>query len=304
MRGKRPVVAAAVALLVGCQAPPPAPEGLDDSVRFLLNEFYADDLTFGAGITGLLNWMDSEGTALLDVDPNTGNVADFRLDTSLTAEDIDTMPVAHDRDPADAPGVVGLAEIDCDWSRGEQVHVRPDQDVVFEGEWTTYDRTFESPRAAYDEAREANSFPAVGTGLEPASTDWTSSDLAPVFLKTRNSLGTSSLGIDFEYTLDLHFRHGEWEVQGEPLQGMVILTWMAESAQSINSDNWLHQVYSVDMILARGEGRGLRVVANYTEVGPAASDSELVQVLGINRILDFSDHLNAICRGDRELPAE
>jgi hypothetical protein len=299
------VLIASTLLLAACGAPPPpAPEGLDNSVRFIMNEFYADDPTFGAGLTGLLNWVDTEGSDLLDVDPNVGNVADFRLDTLLTADDTAQMPTTHGRDPSAAPGVVGLAELECGWDEGEQVHARPDQDVVFEDEWTRYDRTYESPRAPYEAAREAGEYPVVSADVDPATAVWDSDELAPVFMKTSNALGTSSVGIDFDYTLDLHFRHGVFDVQDEPVHAMVILTWLAESAESVNSDNFLYQVYSVDLIVSRGDGRGLRMVANYTEVGPVESNADLVQVLGVNRILDFAEHLNDICTGTRELPAE
>ena len=289
----------AVVPLVGCPAPPPAPEGLDNSMRYIMNEFYADDLTFGAGLTGLLNWVDDEGNSLLNVDPNVGNVAEFRLEQRLTVDDTDHMPTTHGRDPGDAPGVVGLAEIECDWSEGEAMHVRPDQDVVFEGDWTSYDRTYLSPRAPYDAAREADDYPAVRDAVDPTTADWSSDALAPVFLRTSNALGTSSTGVDFDYS-----RHGIFDVQGEPTPGMVILTWMAESVDSVNSENQLFQVYSVDMIIGQGEGRSLRIVANYTEVGPLASDNELVQALGVNRILNFAEHLTNICTGVRELPPE
>ncbi len=303
MRSVATVVAAL--LLGGCGSPPPpAPEGLDDSVRFIMNEFYADDATFGAGLTGLLNWVDDEGNALLDVDPNVGNVADFRLDTRLSAADVAQMPIAHSRDPGDAPGVVGIAELGCGWDEGEELHVRGDQDVVFEGEWTTYDRTYESPRGEFDAARVSGEYPVVAQAVDPETAVWDSDELAPVFLKTRNALGTSSAGVDFDYTLDLHFRHGVFDVQGEPVHAMVILTWLEDEVESTNSDNFLYQVYSVDMIVENGDGSGLRVVANYTEVGPVESDSELVQVLGVNRILDFAERLNFICTGGVDLPGE
>jgi len=269
-----------------------------------MNEFYSDDPTFGAGLTGLLNWVDDEGIALLDVDPNIGNVADFRLETRLAAADVDHMPIMHGRDPADAPGVVGIAEIDCGWDEGEAIHVRPDQDVVFEGEWTSYDRTYESPRSEFETARADDDYPTVPTDVDPATAAWDSDELSPVFLKTRNALGTSSAGVDFDYTLNLHFRHGVFDVQGEPTHAMVILTWLGEVAESTNSDNFLYQVYSVDMIIENGDGKGLRMVANYTEVGPVDSDADLVQVLGVNRILDFAEHLNTICTGGRDLPDE
>ena len=290
--------------LIGCQAPPPAPEGLDNSVRYLLNEFYADDLTFGAGLTGLMNWVDDEGNALLELNPNVGNVAEFRLETRLAAEDTRHMPVTHGRSPADAPGVVGLAEIGCDWAEGEALHTRGDQDVVFDGEWTSYDRTYASPRADYDAARVADDFPGLTAEIDPTTADWASAELAPLFLKTRNALGTSSTGVDFDYTLDLHFRHGRFDVQDEPTEAMVILTWMSEAVDSTNSDNQLFQVYSVDMIVSQGAGQGMRLVANYTEVGPLDSDNELVQALGVNRILNFAERLNGICTGEAEVPAE
>ncbi len=169
------VLIASTLLLAACGAPPPpAPEGLDDSVRFIMNEFYADDPTFGAGLTGLLNWVDTEGGDLLDVDPNVGNVADFRLDTLLTADDTAQMPTTHGRDPSAAPGVVGLAELECGWDEGEQVHARPDQDMVFEDEWTRYDRTYESPRAPYEAAREAGEYPGISADVDPATAVWDS----------------------------------------------------------------------------------------------------------------------------------
>ena len=38
-------------LFAGCKPPPPAPEGLTDSARYMLRNFFEDDATFGAGIT-------------------------------------------------------------------------------------------------------------------------------------------------------------------------------------------------------------------------------------------------------------
>ena len=58
----------ALPLLVGCQPPPPAPEGLDASTSYLVTNFYADDATFQAGVQGFMNWFQEEGFELMDLE--------------------------------------------------------------------------------------------------------------------------------------------------------------------------------------------------------------------------------------------
>ena len=57
MRSPLPLLGLATAVLCGCQPPPPAPEGLDEASRFVLREFYSDDATVSAGLTGLMTGL-------------------------------------------------------------------------------------------------------------------------------------------------------------------------------------------------------------------------------------------------------
>ncbi len=47
--------------LTGCKAPPEAPEGLDESTRYMVRNFYTGDATFEAGIHGFVDWFGDTG---------------------------------------------------------------------------------------------------------------------------------------------------------------------------------------------------------------------------------------------------
>lgn len=289
--------------LSACQAPPPAPEGLDEATRYLVREFYGSDAAVGAGLTGLLDWVDGEGQELLGRQANLDSVGQFELER-LAAEDIDGLPVGeigHDLDRAE--GVVALSEVSCSWERAEQLLLRPDQDAVFEGEWAHYEREFLGARDAFEQAREGRDFTAIGASLTPHAEGFEPSDFERSLLLTSNPLGTSEVGVELDYTLNLHFRHGVFDVQGEPTPATLVLTWLPERGGDGSSS--LEQSWSVDVYLHRGDERTLRLVAVWNEViSILGDDTTIIKSSSINRMLRFAERLSGICQGQVTLPQE
>src|SRR5687768_3545923 len=104
----------ALLALGGCRHLTEAPSGLEDSLRFLYREFYADDDTVAAGLTGLLDWIDRDGAEMLGGRADLENVGAFELGP-LDRSDLARTPVEEDPDPTGAPGVVSIASMACRW---------------------------------------------------------------------------------------------------------------------------------------------------------------------------------------------
>lgn len=293
--------------LAGCHAPPEAPEGLDDSLSLLLRSFHADDDTLAAGLTGLVTWFDTEGEALLGGRADLDNVGAYglrRLDRADTAQ----LPVEGDPDPAAAPGVVSVAEMGCALSDAEALVVRPDQHVVFDTTWNDYDRTYVTDRALFA-AGEADPVrdPILDAGDPGDAAALTAHPDA--LMLTDNVATASQLGYTITLDLDLRFRHGSYDLDGEPTDAYLVLGFMPHAAFTRDDDgqNGIAQSYSLDVNIARGttaQPRTLRVFAAWSELSSPllAADSPLVLSQGVNTSQDAAERMNAICAGDVTLP--
>lgn len=309
MRRSLPILlAAALALpaLVGCRRPPPAPEGLDDSIRALVRDFYSDDLVIGADLTGLETWFVDEGYALLDITPALDELGEFTLEP-LRADDIALLTVADDgRDIALTQGAIGISEVGCSWGEAEALDVRPDQDVVFGGEWAEYSRTFLSSRSEFEEARAALEERVVSAGVDPRGEPWQDGELSGSFLDTSNAVHTSDLLVELDFGLVVHVRHGVFDVRGEEMQATVLLTYQPDRAVGEAGVYSLEQNYGVEVLLEREPGVTTRMAAIWSEVrGPLIEDdSALTLRSGIARMQRFAGRMTEICAGEVELPPE
>lgn len=292
----------------GCQpAPPEAPEGLEDTARYLMSQFYCDDAMVGAGLTGLMDWYDEEGTALDGESPTTGEdnvAADFQLQTLLAEDLAPTMATSSDRELSLAGGVMAVSTLSCDWAGIEMIGGRADQDVVFEGEWAHYARTFETDRTAYDSATAARRFPSIDRVLDPTADDFDPADTAESILWTSNPLGTSEFGVSMDYTLNIHFRHGLYLVQGEERHATITLTWQPDPTWASGGGNALHQNWGVDALVEGADGRVVRLVVIWSDIESVATGTDLLVNLQVNRINRFSDRMSAICDDPSILPPE
>lgn len=285
--------------LLACSRPPPAPEGLTDSLRMLLREFHADDDTVSAALTGLMDWFDDEGGELLDAKADLYNVGSFQLEL-LEPDDIARLPTEHDPDPSLAPGVVSLAEMACKLPRAEGLLVRPDQDVVFEGTWKTYSRDFVTSRGEY----EGTDYDAVGAIREEIPEE--AIDQHPDgLLLTMNHASASKFGFEMEFDLDERLRHGTFDVQGEPTDAVLVLSFWPHAADA-GGGNSIVQAWAIEVDLARPGGKTLRVFGAWSQLESSLieADSALVLTTGVNEAQGTAERMSGICAGEIDIPPE
>ena len=291
-------------LSIGCKPPPPAPEGLQSSLTYLFREFYSDDAMVGAGLTGFMDWYDADGDELLGESADMDNVGEFTLDY-LTEEDVALLPIEGDVELTYAPGVVALSEMSCDWTEVESYLVRTDQDLVF-GEFDSYERTYVSSRDTYEVATASEDFAPVDEALsEPYSSGFELGELDSTFLFTDNQAVSTEVGVTLGFQLLLNMRHGVYEIQGEEVEAFMILTWMPQRAETETGGNSMEQSYSLELDIARPNGKTLRLMASWLQIeGIFDHDSDTVKVVGVNKNLDSSARLVEICEGSVELDPE
>jgi hypothetical protein len=274
----------------------------------MIREFYKDDATIGAGLTGLLNWYEDDGYELL----NQGATADdegeaFQLE-DITAADIVSMPAFDDgRDLSLANGIVSLSEMNCTWQESESYMVRRDQNVVFD-DFDHYERTYVTSRASFESATSSLTFPNIELELAGVSSGETplTAEQEGGLLLTSNQVTSSELGVSLDYPLILHFRHGVYTVQDEQVPVMMILSWLPEPVDSTSgSDTTFHQSYSIEVNYGIAD-RTLRIFAvwTYVESSILGQDSSLWSIGAVNKSRDAAVRLSEICAGDIEVPAE
>lgn len=298
-----------------CTPPPPAPEGLDEAARFVFREFYGDDATIGAGLTGLMNWYDDEGYSLLDqgatIDEETEAegvqpASAFTL-ADLQSEDLVRLSLPDDdRHIEDANGTVSLQEMPCTWSETEALLARPDQEVVFEGTFDSYERTYVTSRSDYESARDSLEFTPILSELPDLhSDDYVHDGLETSIMLTSNQIASTELGVTLEYEYLLDFRHGVYEVQGELLPVWMILSWLKEPASGPGGVNTFEQSYSLEVTYGTGNS-SLRIFANWSFVDSviAGPDSPIWTTGAVNKSRDAAQRLSDICSGEIELPTE
>jgi len=294
---------------VACKAPPPAPEGLDDSTSYLMTNFYADDLVFQAGVQGFMNWFEEEGFELIDLENTAENVSEAFTVGRLSEDDIAHLPITGGRNIEDAAGIVSIAEMQCSVNESEALLMRGDQDELFD-DWEGYDRTFVNSRAEYSAATESEAFAPISTALSPFEEGFDASPYAATLLQTVNQVNpTPILGgladLD-DYEMHLDFRHGIYEIGGEMVPGFAIITFIREGASGPAGANHLHQSYSIEVNIAQDNGSTLRMLAVWAEPEGAnlAPDDPLILNYAVTKSRDASERMTELCDGTLEIPPE
>lgn len=279
--------------------PPEAPAGLNDSLKYLLREFHSDDASVAAGLSGLMAWFEADGGELLGERADLTNVGSFQVD-DLTPSDVSRFSVEGDPDVTAAPGVVSVSEMGCRLERASELLIRPDQAVVFDGTWKTYERGFVTSRATW----EGTPLDDVGPVGDAIGED--ALDAAPdALLVTDNAVSASEFGFTVTFDLDLRFRHGVFEVDGEPTEALLALSYMPRPSEG-GGGNTIAQSWSIEADLARPGGSTLRVFAAWSELDSAliAADSGPVLAAGVNKAQDTAERLSRICAGEIAIPSE
>ena len=301
--------------LSSCTPPPPAPEGLDEAARFMFREFYANDATVGAGLTGLMNWYQDEGYRLsglgATIDEETDSedlqpASAFTL-ADLEWDDLQRISLPDDgRKIEDANGIVSLQEMPCSWKEAEALLVRPDQFNIFEGDFDSYERDYVTSRELFETARETLDFAPIPNELPDIhGADYDHTGLESSMMMTRNTISSTELGVTLNYNMILDFRHGIFDVQGEPTPVWMIASWLEEPASGQGGANTFQQSYSIEVTYGTGD-TSLRIFANwsYVESVIAGPDSALWSTGAVNKSRDAAERLSSICAGDIEVPTE
>jgi hypothetical protein len=283
----------------------------------MVREFWSDDAKFGAGITGFMNWFDAEGEALLGLIPGEeGATTDAFIVADLTEEDIAQLPLDDEivlsyednaevlgaRDLSASAGVVSLAEMDCTWKETEALLLRPDQDTLFSEDFEYYERVTYPDEAAFAAAEAARDFEAIPESIQPYADDFDASLYASTVLFTDNIVDPSSvLGVDLPaYDLNLDMRHGLFEVDGEDIGVLGIVTYNPGAVWNDQGNNGLVQSYSVELNVERPGGKTLRMLAVWAQ--PASNlidpDSALSLNYAVSKSRDSSVRLSEICSGE------
>lgn len=304
-------------LLTACKPPPEAPQGLDDSTTFVLRNFYADDATFQAGLQGFLEWYETDGIGLTG-EAATLDTVDAYTIGDLSPDDLAHLPLVPEilvdprdgtREPRDlsrAKGVVSLAEMDCDWKTAEALLVRPDQDVVFDGDWEGYDRTYVTSRANFEAATASGDYTRIPETLDPFADGFDAAATEQTLMITTNMVDPTPLltsNLD-SYFMHLDVRHGEFDLgDGDPVSGFAIITYTEDAAWGTGGDNALLQVFSVEVNVARPGDKTLRMLAVWSQPKGAGvdPDSALTLNFAVNKSLDSSERLSDICAGEIEI---
>jgi hypothetical protein len=296
--------------LTACKAPPPAPEGLDASAAYMVREFYQDDLTFQSGLVGFVNWFEDEGYELLDLEATTDNVSESFQVAPLTDSDIGYLPLEHGRVISDAAGVVSLAQMACPVSESEEYLVRTDQAIVFPDDWESYGRTFINSRTEFQDATISGEFAPIDEAIDAFVDGFDPEALSSTLLQTQNRPDPHPLFLDSgdvgEYDLYLDFRHGVFDINGEELTVLAIITYNTESVSDAGGNNFLHQSYSIDINVQWEETDTLRMFAVWAEPEGAGlePDSPIVLRYAVNKSVKSSERLTRVCNGEDDLPAE
>lgn len=312
-----------LALASACTPPPPAPEGLDESTAYVFRNFYEDNDRFQAGIQGFMNWFFEDGIDLVGQQATLDTTEAFTIG-DLTPDDVAHLPLADEivvrqrggnrddelapRDLSRAKGVVSLAEMDCTWQEAEALLVRPDQDNVFAGDWEGYEREYVTPRATFEDATAQERFDPITARLDPFSDGFNADNYARSLLMTNNMADpTRVLTSNIEaYLLELHLRHGIFTIDGEPTGVLAIKTYNREAAWGQAGNAALLQSFSIELNVERPGGKTLRMLAVWAEpwdsAGIAQPDSAFALNYAVNKSLDSSNRISAICAGDIEIP--
>ena len=296
-------------VLIACQPPPPAPEGLDESSAYMIREFYSSDAVFTAGLTGFINWYNDEGYELIDLENTLENVSESFSVGRLTEDDLAHLPLVHGRDVSAAAGVVSLADMSCPVPESEDYLLRVDQEVVFPDDWEGYQRSFVNSRSEFTGATGSGEFVEVAESLDVFGDDFDADPWSSTLLMTENVVNPAPIPLlaDMgEYTLYLDLRHGDYEIDGELLRILTIVTWMPDTVSGPEGNNHLHQSYSIDVNVQWEGDRTLRMFAVWAEPEGANMEPDNPAILNyaVNKSVKSSERLTAVCAGEVDIPAE
>jgi hypothetical protein len=282
----------------------------------MFREFYSADPEFQAGVQGFMNWYNDEGKELDGVGAAIDTVYKYSLDP-LSDQDVALLPLDDEillnankdtwgpRVVADAIGVISVASMDCTWTESERYLARPDQHVVFDGDWEAYEREYLASVDTFLGASIDGGFEPIDAPLDPFSGTFDDDAFERTLLRTVNQADpTKVLTSNIEsYELNLDLRHGEYQVDGTEVGAFAILTYTKGAAWGSGGNDGLVQSYSIELNVETGDNRTMRMLAVFAQAVSSAADTNgaLAYTFAVNKSLKASQRMSDVCAGEVEV---
>jgi hypothetical protein len=134
-------------LLAGCKMPEPAPTELDELVHFFFaqtDEQEHERIVEGA--ENLVAWY--EANAVGEQPVTGGVISDLSQERIDALEELEWSP-----DPSLCAGVFVISQLSCDLDSAAAISLEPEQTEVFEGNYKSYERSWDSDPDCYVDGR-------------------------------------------------------------------------------------------------------------------------------------------------------
>lgn len=306
-----------VLALTACKAPPPAPEGLDASARYMIRNFYQDDLVFGAGVTGYLDWFENGGgKELVGVvaTPET-DVTSFTV-SPLEADDVAALPLdaeivldpggpgAEDdqlgpRDLSKAVGVIAVDEIPCTWQQVEGLLLGPDPASIFPT-YEAYERTYLTSSKTYFDASKSGDFVPMDAPFDPHAPGADVDAYAPSLLLTDNLPDPAPqplVGDLPPFELKIEARHGEYAVDDAQVGLAAVLSYAPGAMWKEGGGDGMRQTFAMEMLAELHGDSTLRMLAVWSEPDMLGVDpsAPIALYLAVQQAQSSNKDMRAAC---------
>jgi hypothetical protein len=313
----RPLAVGLALALCACKAPPPAPQGLDESARYMIRNFYQDDAVFGAGVTGYLDWFENGGgkelvgvvaTPETDVTSFTvsplvaDDVAQLPLDAEIVLEPGDPGPeddVLGPRDLSKAVGVIAVDEIPCTWPQIEALLLGPDPASIFPT-YEAYKRTYLTSSEVFFDASARGAFVPMADAFDPHAPGADVDAYAPSLMLTDNLADPAPqplVGDLPPFELRIEARHGEYTVGDGTVGLAAVLSYAPGAMWEEGGGDGMRQTFAMEMLAELHDTSTLRMLAVWSEPDMLGVDpsAPIALYLAVQQAQSSNKDMRAAC---------
>lgn len=303
--------------LLACKAPPPAPEGLDASARYMIRNFYQDDAVFGAGVTGYLDWFENGGgKELVGLAPSLDTVETSFTVSSLQAEDVAELPldaeivldpagagpeddVRGPRDLSKAVGVIAVDEIACTWQQIEGLLLGDRPAEIFHA-YEAYDRTYLTSASQFFDASVSGEFVPMDSPFNPHDPGADVAHYAPSLLLTDNLADPAPeplVGNLPPFELKIEARHGTYAVNDTPVGLAAVMSYAPGAMWEENGGDGMRQTFAMEMLAELDGSTTLRMLAVWSEPEILGIDpsTPIALVTAVGQARKSNEDMKAAC---------
>jgi len=247
-----------------CKRPDPAPTDLDDLAHFFLAQTdLQEHERIVEGAANLLAWYDASGLA--GQGPSAGTLTDLAQEEVDAIEELNWAP-----DPRPCAGVFAISEISCEFAAVEAMNLEPNQTEVFEGNYESYVRTWESDPGCF----EAGTCDAL---------DW-------------SSVIEDNFVFSYEMTYTMYVRMRRSRDEGGAPAALLIRSVMTDPAEEDVDFGGFEQSYHIEVYVPRAEGLlHLYGMWSYGWISGSDPDSDFWPNRYADGLLEFEEQLEGLC---------